>query len=42
VRRISGLNAIASIGDEAFRAAATEGRAMPFAQAIQYALERRR
>jgi predicted ATPase/predicted Ser/Thr protein kinase len=34
--------AIASIGDEAFRAAATEGRAMPFAQAIQYALERPR
>lgn len=31
--------AVASIGDAAFQAAATEGRAMPFAQAIQYALE---
>jgi predicted ATPase/predicted Ser/Thr protein kinase len=32
--------AIASIGDAAFRAAATEGRAMPFAEAIRYAVER--
>ncbi len=32
--------AIASIGDAAFRATAAEGRAMSFAQAIQYALER--
>ena len=31
--------AIASIGDAAFRAAAAEGRAMSFAQAIQYAVE---
>ena len=34
--------AIASIGEAAFRAAATEGRAMPFEQAIQYAVERPR
>jgi hypothetical protein len=34
--------AIASIGDEAFRAAAMEGRAMPFERAIQYAVERPR
>jgi hypothetical protein len=34
--------AIASIGDAAFRAAATQGQAMSFAQAIQYALERPR
>jgi non-specific serine/threonine protein kinase len=34
--------AIASIGDAAFRAAAMEGRAMPFERAIQYAVERPR
>jgi non-specific serine/threonine protein kinase len=32
--------AIASIGDAAFRAAASEGRAMPFERVIQYAAER--
>ena len=32
--------AIASLGDATFRAGATEGRAMPFEQAIQYAVER--